>query len=647
MPLSRLQGCSALVLALLLALATASGAAAERTVYFADPAADVVAQFDVGPDGALSALEPGVTPAVDARRLAMTPDGGDLYAAAAHAILQYDVAGDGRLTAKSPSLLPLDGLGHSIAVHPSGGSVYVTERPSGHVHQFDVGAGGRLQAKDQPTVYAGESPAGIAVAPGGLTAYALVAGGVKVFDVEPGGGLAPRSVGQPVASAVLEDLALTPNGRHLYATAHDGRVFQFDVDSGGALLPKSPAAASVRPGAAPVGIAIGPDGSAAYVATRGWAEGGARHVFSFGIGPDGRLSPQDSAHAGTEPSRLSYLSASPDGRRLYVAGGNGHLLDLGPAGALTPRLPASVDLDAAVGVVVSPNQAPLANFSFEQATAGLPVRFDASSAVDVDGSVVRYDWDFGDGTTALDAGPTPTHTYTQPGTYIVTLVVTDNEGASTSTIFTGGTVLGHGTPGAVTSRPIEVLPPPVPVAPAQEPVPDLGETLVAEPRAGSIRVRVRGSKRFRPLSSIRELPLGSTLDARNGEVTVSTIRDRRNRVQEGVFHSGVFSVRQRSRTRYMTELLLRGKLDPCAKDGRESAESSARRRRRLWGSGSGRYRSTGNHSSATVRGTIWLTEDRCDSTLTRVRRGRVVVRDFDLRRTIVLTRGESYIAGAR
>jgi hypothetical protein len=48
-----------------------------------------------------------------------------------------------------------------------------------------------------------------------------------------------------------------------------------------------------------------------------------------------------------------------------------------------------------------------------------------------------------------------------------------------------------------------------------------------------------------------------------------------------------------------------------------------------------------------VRGTIWLTEDRCDGTLTRVRRGRVVVRDFELGRKVVLTRGESYLARAR
>jgi 6-phosphogluconolactonase (cycloisomerase 2 family) len=644
----RLHGSWALLLTLLFAHATTDGAVAERTVYFADPAADVIAQFDVAPGGALSALEPRDAPAANPRRLAMTPGGTDLYGAADGAVLQYDVADDGRLTAKSPAFVAIDGDGHSIAVHPDGRSAYVTERPNGRVLQFGVGDGGRLEAMDPVGELAGEGPTGIAVAPDGRTAYVLVRGGIAVLGVADAGRLTRRPDGVPIPSASLEDIALTPDGLNLYITAGDGRVFQFDIAADGTPHPKTPSAVSVEEGAKPVGIAVTPDGSAAYVATTGWAAGGARHVFSFAVEPDGQLTPGETAHAGDKPFKLSYLSASPDGRHLFVAGGDGHLFDLGPGASLTPSEPLSVELAAATGVVVSPNQAPVASFTFTQATAGMPVQFDGSSTVDVDGEVVRYDWDFGDGHTALDAGPTPSHTYTAPGKYVVTLVVTDNEGASTTTIFTGGTVLGHGTPGAETTREIEVLPAPIPVAPAQEPVPDLGETLVAEPTAGSVRVRVRGGRRFRPLSSIKELPLGSTLDTRRGRVNVSTIRDRRNRVQEGVFFSGVFTVRQRESQRYVTELVLRGKIGPCARARAEGrAQSSARSRRRLWGSGRGRYRSRGNNSSATVRGTVWLTEDRCDGTLTRVRRGRVVVRDFGLRRKVVLTRGESYLAAAR
>ena len=50
--------------------------------------------------------------------------------------------------------------------------------------------------------------------------------------------------------------------------------------------------------------------------------------------------------------------------------------------------------------------------------------------------------------------------------------------------------------------------------------------------------------------------------------------------------------------------------------------------RRLWGKGHGRFRTSGHYSAATVRGTKWLMEDRCDGTVTRVVRGTVEVEDF-------------------
>jgi hypothetical protein len=73
--------------------------------------------------------------------------------------------------------------------------------------------------------------------------------------------------------------------------------------------------------------------------------------------------------------------------------------------------------------------------------------------------------------------------------------------------------------------------------------------------------------------------------------------------------------------------------------------SRARRVRRLWGRDKGgRFRTFGRHSHATVRGTRWLTEDRCNGTLTRVTDGSVVVRDTVRRRSVVVRAGRSYLA---
>lgn len=75
------------------------------------------------------------------------------------------------------------------------------------------------------------------------------------------------------------------------------------------------------------------------------------------------------------------------------------------------------------------NRAPMAVFSVFPASgkAPLDVLVDAGQSYDVDGEIVRYEWDFGDG--RKDVGPTAAHTYTTPGTYPVTLTVVDDEGA--------------------------------------------------------------------------------------------------------------------------------------------------------------------------------------------------------------------------
>jgi len=47
-------------------------------------------------------------------------------------------------------------------------------------------------------------------------------------------------------------------------------------------------------------------------------------------------------------------------------------------------------------------------------------------------------------------------------------------------------------------------------------------------------------------------------------------------------------------------------------------------------------------------GTTWLVADRCDgSTLTRVRSGKVRVRDFVKHKTVTVRKGHSYVAKPR
>ncbi len=61
---------------------------------------------------------------------------------------------------------------------------------------------------------------------------------------------------------------------------------------------------------------------------------------------------------------------------------------------------------------------------------GYPVNLDASASSDSDTgvSIASYSWNFGDGTTQTSATPTIGHTFSQPGTYTVTLTVTNTIG---------------------------------------------------------------------------------------------------------------------------------------------------------------------------------------------------------------------------
>ena len=62
---------------------------------------------------------------------------------------------------------------------------------------------------------------------------------------------------------------------------------------------------------------------------------------------------------------------------------------------------------------------------------------------------------------------------------------------------------------------------------------------------------------------------------------------------------------------------------------------------KLWGSGKGKFRTDGKYSAATVRGTIWLVQDQCNGTLTKVKRGTVQVRDFKRKKTVSVKAGHT------
>jgi len=78
------------------------------------------------------------------------------------------------------------------------------------------------------------------------------------------------------------------------------------------------------------------------------------------------------------------------------------------------------------------NQSPIASYTTNPnppvGDAPLTVVFNGSGSSDPDGTIQNYSWNFGDGTTAT--GVNTTHTYPNAGTFVSTLTVRDNDGAT-------------------------------------------------------------------------------------------------------------------------------------------------------------------------------------------------------------------------
>jgi hypothetical protein len=180
-----------------------------------------------------------------------------------------------------------------------------------------------------------------------------------------------------------------------------------------------------------------------------------------------------------------------------------------------------------------------------------------------------------------------------------------------------------------------------------------GSVLVQATGTGSASsARAAANAGFVQVTTPRSFPMGSIVDARSGAARITTATSIPGKTQSGVFLGGRFTVRQTVRQHGLTKLKLIDGPRPasCAVSG--TARVAARRRlskrtlARLHAHVSGHFQTEGHYSSASVHGTIWETIDRCDSTLTHVFRGVVVVVDHRLHRKVVLRAGMTYIAWA-
>lgn len=253
-----------------------------------------------------------------------------------------------------------------IAVNPAGTRVYMANPGTDTVSVIDT-VNETLIAQ----VPVGSFPYGIAVHPSGTKAYVgnLFGNSVSVIDTSTNTAIAtiPAGLG---ASAV----AVNPAGTQLYvANSSDNTVSVIDTATNTVI-------ATVPVGTAPVGVSVNPTGTRAYVVNSG-------------------------------SNNVSAIDTATNAVIATVGVGSG---------------------TAAFGQFIAPvitNASPVADAGPDQTViAGESLILDGTGSSDPDGTIVSFDWAFGDG--GMANGAIVGHVYTTAGQFTATLTVTDDDGAT-------------------------------------------------------------------------------------------------------------------------------------------------------------------------------------------------------------------------
>jgi len=142
------------------------------------------------------------------------------------------------------------------------------------------------------------------------------------------------------------------------------------------------------------------------------------------------------------------------------------------------------------------------------------------------------------------------------------------------------------------------------------------------------------------------IPYGATVDVTNGRLLMRADTGTITVFGGGGITAAFKLLRGTDNKQSIIEMkLVKGDFSKCPKRKTKSAaRATATTVRQLWGDGSGRFRTNGRYASATVRGTNWLTADRCDGTFVKVNRGVIQVNDRPKRRQVTVRAPQSYLA---
>jgi len=312
-----------------------------RYVYVANSGDATISQYAAGLGGGLVALSPAVVNIAGPFQfagftLSVDPGGQFLYVVGSPrdppgptaSIAQYSIRSDGTLASLAPASLTLSvsALG-SLAIDPGGRYAYLpgdTNAPGGLVSQFSINSDGTLTPLTPATVGAPQGTIAVTIAPGGQTAWVISTcidtacdGQIEPYAIGADGTLTPTGV-VTLTGTHVNPVELVTDGSsssvYLLANAmgvdtNAGAVYQYAIDSMGALAADTPASLTVTSGA----VAESVNGSKLYALSAnaigfasGLPQGG--HIDCYLIGSSGLLTPVSTTTvAGSLPTSMTLV----------------------------------------------------------------------------------------------------------------------------------------------------------------------------------------------------------------------------------------------------------------------------------------------------------------------------------------------------
>lgn len=405
---------------------------------------------------------------------------------------------------------PIDvgGRPESIAITLDGRFAYVANEELDDVSVIELAT---RRVVGEP-IELGGTPGQIAMSPDGKTAYVVDSSpiGLAVIDTRT-----DQVTGEIPLAAYPTGIAISPDGTTLYAAEPSAEAVEV-VDTGTKAVVGGP----IHLKESPIGVAISPDGKTVYVgdelaglaainpATRQVKYIATGHnTGDVAVSPDGETAWVTAAAGEFIPvvdlrtgvviedipssGGLSGIALTPSGELAYVLDGSADGIRVFDTQTFEEAGPPiyRAGLNAA-DIAIAPDQSPTAAFTAPSATADASATFTGAASTDPDGSVVSWNWAFGDGFT--DSGVIATHAYASPGSYGAKLSVLDNEGCGEALVFTGRTAYCSGNVGANVAHPVTVT---APVEPIAAPAPPSNRftfgRIVHNRRNGTVRIQVK------------------------------------------------------------------------------------------------------------------------------------------------------------